>query len=119
MQIHLIKYRILKDNSYLLIISVLMLLLSLFTGKSVDTNSEKRYASVLEAYIKSSEDHFQKFYSDTTLIHQLVAGTQTEVQTEKLAAAAPYYFVYQYAEGLNRLCFWNTQAVLPPLKLCP
>ena len=113
MQIQTLKYRILKDNSYLLVISVLMLALSLFTQRSVVIHSEKAYASVLQAYISSSQGEFQRFYSDTVLVNRLVAGSQTEEQTAQLAAAKQYFFIYKNVEGFNGLSFWNTQAVLP------
>ena len=113
MQIQTLKYRVLKDNSYLLVISVLMLALSLFTQRGVVIHSEKAYASVLQAYISSSQEAFQKFYSDTAMVNRLVAGSQTEEQTAQLAAAKQYFFIYKNVEGFNRLAFWNTQAVLP------
>ena len=113
MQIQTIKYRILKDNSYLLVISVLMLLVSLVTARSAVTHSEKAYASVLQDYIRNSQKDFQRFCADTALVSRLVAGSQTEAQTEKLAAAGEYLFVYKNVEGFNRLSFWNTQAILP------
>ena len=114
MQLSILKNRFLKDNSYLLLLSLLLLSISVFTQTSEKTGvGAKSYAGTLQKYIRHSEEQFQQFTADTALVNRLTAGTQTEAETEKLSKEADLIFLFKNTEGFTQLIFWSTQSVLP------
>ena len=114
MQFKLLQPGFLKDNIYLLLISLLLLSLSVFTNNTARSNfPERAFASRLEHYIENNRENFTALFRDTSLIEKIFSGKQSEKETADLHARPGYLFMYKVTEGFSQLCFWNTQAVLP------
>ncbi len=114
MQLSILKNRFLKDNSYLLLLSLLLLSISIFTKKkSREGSATTAYAKKLQDHIQDGERRLNTIIVDTALTGKLVSGKQTEEETHALSTSAPYIFIYKNTEGFNQLTFWSTQTIIP------
>jgi two-component system, NtrC family, nitrogen regulation sensor histidine kinase NtrY len=114
LQIKFIRNSFLKDNSYLLFASVLLLFISVFTQRTDTRNFFSRsYTKHLQTYISNAETNFNSFTVDTALINSFANGTIDEVQVNKITQESQYFYLYKHSNGLSRLAFWNTQTVFP------
>jgi two-component system, NtrC family, nitrogen regulation sensor histidine kinase NtrY len=114
LKINFIKNGFLKDNSYLLFASVLLLFISVFTQRTDTRNFFSRsYTKKLQTYINNAETNFNSFTLDTALVNSFVNGTIDEEQVNKIAQESQYFYLYKYTNGSSELSFWNTQTVFP------
>ena len=75
MQIPGIPNRFLKDNIYLLLISLLLLAVSIFTGKEPSAKSlTKTYTQKLQSQIDRSENEFEKIIQNKVEVDKLIAS---------------------------------------------
>ncbi len=114
MKINFIKNSFLKDNSYLLFASVLLLIISVFTQRTDTRNFFSRsYTKQLQAYISTAENNFDRFTADTAQLNALANATADEVQVTKIATQQEYFYLYKKTNSITKLSFWNTQSVFP------
>ncbi len=104
--------RFLKDNSYLLIAALLLFSFSVFTNQT-DTGGIKKFTETISSYIQKAQKDFDEFVKDKDQLEKLVTGTEDDKLNEKLAAQKNYYHIYNNADTVLKLVFWNTQSVLP------
>ncbi|MEJ7610170.1 MAG: HAMP domain-containing sensor histidine kinase [Ferruginibacter sp.] len=104
----------LRDNLYLLLLSLLLLSISVFTNSSGNPRvAEKAFASRIENYIQNGRDDFNTLVADSPLIQKIFSASQSEKETSDLHTRSNFLFFYKITEGYTELSFWNTQAVLP------
>ncbi len=105
--IHL-RNKLFKDNSYLLIISLFFLGISVFTQKSRNGYIlRKEYAANLEKYIHRAESSFKIFTNDS------FAGIVSKPPLPEVRSEGQSYFIYKTTNGFTELIYWTTQRVLP------
>lgn len=108
MQFNIFSNKFFKDNSYLLVISLLLLGASLFTQDSKNPDvPRKKYSEILKNYIRDAQDEFRLSLNDTSF------GKQKEIILPGALSAKQYFFIYKTANGFAELIFWNTQRILP------
>ena len=113
MQIPGIPNRFLKDNIYLLFISLLLLFVSILTGKSPSAEKlTKKYTQELQSYIIESETEFETLIQNQSTINKLVNKQEDPFLTEKIATDQNL-FIYKNIKGFTELKFWSTQNIIP------
>ena len=106
--------RFLKDNIYLLFISLLLLAVSIFTGKGPSTESlTKAYTRKLQIQINQSEEEYKKVIENKIIVDELIATQKNISLFEKIKTNSQYFFVYKNVKGFNQLTFWSTQNIIP------
>ncbi len=114
MQIPGIPNRFLKDNIYLLFISLLFLTVSVFTGKAPSAqNLTKAYTHELQEQINRSEKEFADLVQNNATIDELINSTKNASSFKKTNLNNQYFFVYRNIKGFTQLTFWNTQNIIP------
>ena len=114
MQIPGIPNRIFKDNIYLLFISLLLLAVSIFTGKSPSAESLTNvYTQKLQVQIDHSEKEFEKVTENKGRVDELMATQKSFFLTDKSDTKIQYFFVYKNVKGFVQLTFWSTQNIIP------
>ncbi len=114
MRLNFIRNSFLKDNSYLLFGSLLLLFISLFTQRTDTKNFFTRsYAKKIQAHIINAENDFKKVITDTAFLNNVLDQTLLETEIKKITAQNQYYYFYNNTDSIHKLVFWNTQAVLP------
>ena len=114
MQIPGIPNRSLKDNIYLLFISLLLLAVSIFTGKAPSAESlTKKYSQELQNYIYTSEAKFENLIQNKASIDNLISAKRDVDFFEKIADEKQHLFVYKNIKGFTQLTFWSTQDIIP------
>ena len=114
MQIPGIPNRFLKDNIYLLMISLLLLAVSIFTGKAPSAKSlTKTYTQKLQAQINRSENEFEKITQNKVAVDKLIASQKDISLFDGQNKYRQYIFVYKNVKGFNQLIFWSTQNIIP------
>ena len=105
-------------NGYLLIIAAWLYTISfIFSNYWFYTSSPQRVQKQLESFVKNSEKRFERFASDTALLHAISINhfepqTALNYNTEDLGL-----FVYTKNDAGNLLLdFWNNNKVLPDSK---
>ncbi len=118
MQIQGIPNRFLKDNSYLLFTSLLLLAISIFTGKAPSPQSlTQSYTKKLQLQIKESENEFKKIIQRADAVSVLTATSKDRTFSENLNNNKQYLFVYKNVKGFTQLTWWNTQNILPDINI--
>ena len=113
MQIPGIPNRFLKDNIYLLFISLLLLSVSILTGKAPSAEElTKKYTHELQSYIKESETDFETLIQNQTLVNKL-NNKQGELYSTEKISIKQNLFIYKNIKGFTELKFWNTQNIIP------
>ena len=113
MRIPGIPNRFLKDNIYLLFISLLLLFVSILTGKSPSAEKlTKKYTQELQSYIKESETEFEALIQNQSAINKLVNKQEDPYLTEKISTNQNL-FIYKNIKGFTELKFWSTQNIIP------
>lgn len=108
MSFNLFRNKIFKDNSYLLVISLLLLGVSVFTQRSRNGYIlRKEYSRALEKYIHKAEGDFKIFANET------FAGMPDSRTLTGSKSSARYYYIYKTTNGFNELTYWTTQRILP------
>ena len=106
--------RFLKDNIYLLLISLLLLAISIFTGKEPSAESlTKTYTQKLQSQIDRSENEFKKITQNEVDIDKLIASQKDISLFDEENKHKQYIFVYKNVKGINQLIFWSTQNIIP------
>ena len=114
MQIPDIPNRFLKDNTYLLFISLFLLGISIFTGKAPSAeNLTRAYIQKLQAQIDESQNEFEKLIQDKTSVNELITTQKKTTLFEKANSDEQYFFVYRNVKGFTQLTYWNTQNIVP------
>lgn len=114
MQIPGIPNRFLKDNIYLLLISLLLLAVSIFTGKEPSAKSlTKTYTQKLQSQIDRSENEFEKIIQNKVEVDKLIASQKDISLFDEENKYKQYIFVYKNVKGINQLTFWSTQNIIP------
>ena len=114
MQIPGIPNRFLKDNIYLLFISLLLLAISVFTGKAPSAeNLTKKYTDELQNYIHTSEKSFETLVQNKSEVDRLISAQKDFSFFEKIADHKQHLFVYKNIKGFTQLTFWSTQNIIP------
>ncbi len=114
MQIKILRNRFLKDNIYLLLTSLLLLSISIFTQQTHTKESiNDAYKKELQNYIYTAEKDYESFFADTSLVNNLLTGNQNEEQVKALTKQLQYFYVYSRVDTTAKLIFWSSQTVLP------
>ncbi len=115
MQNNLSYKHILFKNSYLLIIAVLLIIVSMVIDKDWSGNSSvNAVRKSVESYVQQQEEDFTKLIGDTSLMQKINDNRFEENELQYLTDKK--YFIFRYFVndiGLHQLIFWNTQTVLP------
>ncbi|MFC4263619.1 ATP-binding protein [Ferruginibacter yonginensis] len=110
MGIAIFKHKIVKDNIYLLLASLLLLSISIFTNRTQPAATINHdFAVALQKYINKQEQSFQTLLNDSTAFNNAVSWYKTIPESK----ATPKLFVYAKIGDEKQLRFWNTQTVLP------
>jgi two-component system, NtrC family, nitrogen regulation sensor histidine kinase NtrY len=110
----ILRNRFFKDNSYLLVISFLLLVISIFTQRTDTKNFfKKTFTKKIENHIHKAEADFKQLTKDTTIINALIENRHNEAQLKQITGLSQYIYVYKTVENFTQLTFWSTQAVLP------
>ncbi len=118
MQLFPIQHRMLKDNTYLLFISLLLLSVSIFTGKAPNTQKlTQSYSKKIQKYIHKSEMDFAAAVANDSIIKHLTHNENTNTSTKNLPLNEQFIFVYKNVGGFTQLTYWNTQTVLPDVGI--
>ncbi len=114
MQLFPVQHRILKDNSYLLFLSLLLLFVSIFTGKAPSTEKQtKNYSHKIQKYIQQAETDFNAVAVNDSILKNLTNNENNNADKEYLPLKNQYVFVYKNVGGFTKLTYWSTQNVLP------
>ncbi|MFN0082023.1 MAG: sensor histidine kinase [Ferruginibacter sp.] len=109
-----IQRRFLKDNSYLLLISLLLLFVSIFTGNAPSAEKQtKTYSYKIQKYIKQAEIDFNAVIVNDSILKNLTSNENNEAVNEYLPLKNQFVFVYKNVGGFIQLTYWSTQNVLP------
>ncbi|MCY7292229.1 MAG: hypothetical protein LH615_08615, partial [Ferruginibacter sp.] len=74
MQIPIIRNRFLRDNIYLLLTSLLLLSISVFTNRTqTAAGLGKSYAASLSKYIAAAEDNFEELTKTDKLLNEIIS----------------------------------------------
>ena len=118
MQILTIKNRFLKDNIYLLLTSLLLLSISVFTNRTQSAASlGKSYANSLSKYISTAEKDFKTLTQFNALLNEINAPVQNIEKEKKINTYNQFIFVYKTVPGFTQLTYWNTQTILPDVSI--
>ena len=118
MQILTIKNRFLRDNIYLLLTSLLLLSISVFTNRTQSAASlGKSYAGSLIKYISTAEKDFKTLTQFNALLNEINAPVQNIEKEKKINTYNQFIFVYKTVEGFTHLTYWNTQTILPDASI--
>ncbi len=114
MQITFIQNRFLRDNIYLLLTSLLLLSISVFTNRTQNAASlSKSYAGSLSKYIANAEDNFEDITESDELVKETISIGQHNGKARNIETFNQYIFVYKTVAGFTQLTYWNTQTILP------
>ncbi len=114
MQIPVIRNQFLRDNIYLLLTSLLLLSISVFTNRTQNAASlSKSYAASLSTYIATAEDNFEELTKSDDIVQQLILPDQNTSKSKNIETYNQYIFVYKTVAGFTQLTYWNTQTILP------
>lgn len=118
MQLTITRNRFLKDNIYLLLTSLLLLSISVFTGRTQTAASlGKSYAASLSKYIANAEENFEELTKSEKLLNEIISP-EHNVENEKIIDTHnQFIFVYETVEGFTQLTYWNTQTILPDASI--
>ena len=106
--------RFLKDNIYLLFISLLLLAISIFTGKAPSAERlTKAYSQKLQTQITQSENEFEKATNNKATVNELISNQNNISLFEKISTTKEFFFVYKNVKGFTQLTFWSTQNIIP------
>jgi two-component system nitrogen regulation sensor histidine kinase NtrY len=86
----------------------------------IGSTSSQYYARLIQREVISREKDFQKLALDTALLHSLITKSYDEATLNKVIDKEKGYLFYIYEKDTgseNRLVFWNTQQVLPPINI--
>ena len=118
MQILTIKNRFLRDNIYLLLTSLLLLSISVFTNRTQSAASlGKSYANSLSKYISTAEKDFKTLTQFNALLNEINAPVQNIEKEKKINTYNQFIFVYKTVPGFTQLTYWNTQTILPDVSI--
>lgn len=118
MKIPRIPNRFSKDNIYLLFISLLLLVVSVFTGKTPSAqNLTKTFTQKLQAQINKSEKEFEVVTENKSLVNELLVGKKNISLLTNSNLNNQYFFVYKNVKGFTQLTFWNTQNIIPTIEI--
>ena len=118
MQILTIKNRFLRDNIYLLLTSLLLLSISVFTNRTQSAASlGKSYAGSLSKYISTAEKDFKTLTQFNALLNEINAPVQNIEKEKKINTYNQFIFVYKTVPGFTQLTYWNTQTILPDVSI--
>ena len=118
MQILTIKNRFLRDNIYLLLTSLLLLSISVFTNRTQSAASlGKSYAGSLLKYISTAEKDFKTLTQFNALLNEINAPVQNIEKGKKINTYNQFIFVYKTVPGFTQLTYWNTQTILPDVSI--
>ena len=109
----ILQNRFLGDNSYLLLLWLLLLVTSLFFGKKGSGAEGKVFAAELENYIQKAESDLTRLTADTAFLNRITTAKLNPGDRERSADNKAFLFIYKNTAGFRQLVFWNTQAVLP------
>ena len=113
MQIPGIPNRFLKNNIYLLFFSLLLLAISIITGKAPSAeNLTIKYTEQLQEYIFQSEQDFQTLVNNQSKLESL-SSIQNESTSVKIFTSKHYLFVFRNTQGFTELKYWSTQSIVP------
>ncbi len=105
--------RFLKDNSYLLLTTLLLFSISVFTKqKNTKSSIEASYSKEIQNYINKGENKFNIFLSDIIFINSINNLKQEESELALFNNESQFFYVYKNLDNLE-LVYWNTQTVLP------
>ncbi len=107
----------LKDNAYLLLLSLVLLTISIFiqklnTQKILLSGFQKKY----QQYIKQAEKNFTSFCEDTTFINTVLLNDLDVKKDKFYVSSEAYYFIVKNNSN-NELVYWTTQNILPNTKV--
>jgi hypothetical protein len=103
-----------KPHAWLVAAVILYLLSFLFAPKLSPINSLKAEIKSLENYIHESENEFDKFSGDTSLIKRLANKSETVTELEQLTRKTTGLFIFKKSRLATGPLFWSNQRIYPP-----
>ncbi len=108
--------KVVKDNLYLLLASIVLLALSIFFQYIITQNFLLHsFQQKHQRYIKNAESDFSTFCADTMLLKNAISDSFNDITHEKYNHTKAYYFIYKNTTAPS-LIYWNTQTVVPNLN---
>ena len=110
MQLHTLQTRYLKNNAYLLFLSMLLLCVSIFTGKAPSPEKQtKNYSNQLQKYIYQSESDFETLLKQDSFINQLAYKDINLIEPTNLTINNQFIFIYKNNKipQHKQLCYHN------------
>ena len=118
MLIPTIQNRFLRDNIYLLLTSLLLLSISVFTNRTQSAASLGRsYAGSLSQYITTAEENFKIILQPTSPLFVILPPVQNIEKEKKINTHNQFIFIYKTIAGFTQLTYWNTQTILPDASI--
>jgi two-component system, NtrC family, nitrogen regulation sensor histidine kinase NtrY len=100
-----------RDNVYLLLTSLLLLSVAVFTTqKNTKESLEKSYNKTLQQQVNKAQINFNKFAADKTIFKD--SSGEVNAYEPYINDKSQYYFAYLEKDSLA-LKFWSTQLILP------
>ena len=114
MQIPIIQNRFLRDNIYLLLTTLLLVSISVFTSrKQTPAKVEKAYASSLTKYIADAQMDFKTIIQNQRELNKKLKSDKKNDEPKNIDTKKQFVFVYKIVDGFTQLTYWNTQTILP------
>ena len=112
------KNEFLNNNIYLLLTSLLLLSISVFTNRNQNTaNLAQSYAGTLSTYIATAQNNFKNLTQSNVLLNEIISPAENNGNNKKLEAYNQYIFIYKTVAGFTHLTYWNTQTILPDASI--